>query len=304
MILSITLRFLTLQTIPVCKPLSLPTRNWPELSGMLALPAGKRPKYKPTAQTRYYTGLKNVEPNVQPQHRNKFQEKKPTNHRPSQGSQAGNKSKPDTNGKSNNRPQKYCEIHGKCNHTTAQCEVIQKLQTEYQSRPSNKNNSKNNEQLKYNTRSNAKKENRKENNNLALTNHSDEASSINSENNHIEEVFQVEDKTNNDTSNEVSTEVQIQCCGSNVKHLLLGLLDTGATGIFVKREALKGIDHQVEQVNLKVKGRYSHSQLKEIAIFDIKLPNFCGSFRATVRAYIEESSIGRHDIVLGIRFIK
>jgi hypothetical protein len=55
---------------------------------------------------------------------------------------------------------------------------------------------------------------------------------------------------------------------------LLGLLDTVATGIFVKREALKGIDHQVEQVNLKVKGRYSHSQLKEIAIFDMKLPDF------------------------------
>jgi hypothetical protein len=45
------------------------------------------------AQTRYYTGLKNVEPNDQPQHRNKFQEKKPTNHRPKQGSQARNKSK-------------------------------------------------------------------------------------------------------------------------------------------------------------------------------------------------------------------
>jgi hypothetical protein len=53
-----------------------------------------------------------------------------------------------------------------------------------------------------------------------------------------------------------------------------------------------------------VKGRYSQSQLKEIAIFDIKLPDFCGSRRATIRAYIEENSIGRHDIVLGIQFIK
>jgi hypothetical protein len=67
---------------------------------------------------------------------------------------------------------------------------------------------------------------------------------------------------------------------------LLGLLDTGATGIFVKRKALKGIDHQVEQVNLEVKGRYPQSQLKEIAIFDIKLPDFCGSRSATVRACI------------------
>ncbi len=46
-----------------------------------------------------------------------------------------------------------------------------------------------------------KKQHRKENINLALENHSDEASSINSKNNHIEEVFK------NDASNEVSTEV-------------------------------------------------------------------------------------------------
>ena len=91
----------------------------------------------------------------------------------------------------------------------------------------------------------------------------------NSENNQIEEVFQIENKNKNDASNEVSTEVRIQCFGNNVKHLLLGLLDTGATGIFVKRNALKGINHQVEQVNIKVKGRYSQSQLKEIAVFDI-----------------------------------
>jgi hypothetical protein len=92
------------------------------------------------AQTRFYTGLTNVEPNEQPQHCNKFQEKKSSNHCPSQGCQARNKSKPDTNEKSNNRLQKYCEIHRKCNHTTAQCEVIQKHQTKYQRRPSNKNN--------------------------------------------------------------------------------------------------------------------------------------------------------------------
>jgi hypothetical protein len=85
---------------------------------------------------------------------------------------------------------------------------------------------------------------------------------------------------------------------------LLGLLDTGATGIFVKREAFKGIVHQVEQVNFKVKGRFSHPQLKEIAIFDMILPDFCGSHHVTIRAYIEENSIGRYDIVLGIRFIK
>jgi len=76
--------------------------------------------------------------------------------------------------------------------------VIQKLQTKYQS--CNKNNTKNDEQLKYNTCLQAKKQNCKENNNLALKNHSNEAPSINSENNHIEEIFQVKGKTNNDTS--------------------------------------------------------------------------------------------------------
>lgn len=94
------------------------------------------------------------------------------------------------------------------------------------------------------------------------------------------------------------------CCGNNVKHLLLGLLDTGDTGIFVKRKSLKGIDHQVEKVNLRVKGRYSQTQLKEIAIFDIKLPDLCGGHQATVCVYLEENSIGYHDIVLKIQFIK
>jgi hypothetical protein len=41
-----------------------------------------------------------------------------------------------------------------------------------------------------------------------------------------------------------------------------------------------------------------------LLFFDIKLQDFCGSHRSTVRPYIEESSIGRHNIVLGIQFIK
>jgi hypothetical protein len=78
-----------------------------------------------------------------------------------------------------------------------------------------------------------------ENNNLALKNHSDGISSINSENNRIEVVFQIENKSANDVFNVVSTEVQVQCFGNNVKHLLLELLDTGATGIFIKRSTKK-----------------------------------------------------------------
>jgi hypothetical protein len=36
----------------------------------------------------------------------------------------------------------------------------------------------------------------------------------------------------------------------------------------------------------------------------IKLPDFCRSCHITVRAYVENNSIGRHDIVLGTCFIK
>jgi hypothetical protein len=43
-----------------------------------------------------------------------------------------------------------------------------------------------------------------------------------------------------------------------VKHLLLGLLEEGAKGIFIKREALNKIVRQVKQVNLKVKAVISN----------------------------------------------
>ena len=102
----------------------------------------------------------------------------------------------------------------------------------------------------------------------------------------------------------MSTEIRIQSLGNNVKHLMLGLLDTGATGTFIKRNALNNIEHQVRKVNIKVKGRYASSHLKEVATFDIKLPDFCNSCSISIRAYIEEDAVGRHDIVLGLHFIQ
>ena len=86
--------------------------------------------------------------------------------------------------------------------------------------------------------------------------------------------------------------------------MLLGLLDTGATGIFVKRAALKNIEHEIKNINIQVKGRYALSHLKEIALFDIKLPDFYNSRTVSIRAYVEEEAVGRHDIILGIRFIQ
>ena len=85
---------------------------------------------------------------------------------------------------------------------------------------------------------------------------------------------------------------------------MLGLLDTGATSIFIKRSALKNVTCDISPANIKVKGRYSTSQIKEIASFKIKLPDFCGSRSVIIKAYVEDTSIGRHDIVLGIRYIQ
>jgi hypothetical protein len=115
------------------------------------------------AQTRYYTGLKSVEPNDSTSlHRNKMRETKTSNQRKSEN--LNNKPK---NDKNSSRNQKYCEIHGKCNHSTAQCEAIQKQQSEYQGRINNKKiTEKNADRPKYNTHSNTKKQNQEENNNL------------------------------------------------------------------------------------------------------------------------------------------
>jgi hypothetical protein len=76
-----------------------------------------------------------------------------------------------------------------------------------------------------------KKKDCEEKNNLS-TRVSDEASSSSSETNQIEENFQIQDIKINPKDN-ISTEVRIQCFSKNVQHLLLGLLDTGATGIFI-----------------------------------------------------------------------
>ena len=72
------------------------------------------------------------------------------------------------NKKNEPRLQKYCEIHGKCNHSTAQCELIQKQRNEYKEKNNKNNKDKNaNERPRYNTRSNTQNnKKREENNNL------------------------------------------------------------------------------------------------------------------------------------------
>jgi hypothetical protein len=93
---------------------------------------------------------------------------------------------------------------------------------------------------------------------------------VESEINQIEEVFNIQDSSCK--SKEVSTEIRIQATkdsSNKYNELLLGLLDTGATGIFVKRTALNSIHHQIKPTNIRVKGRYAQSHINEIALLTL-----------------------------------
>ena len=104
------------------------------------------------------------------------------------------------------------------------------------------------------------------------------------------------------TENNLLSETRVELCRPENKVTVLGLLDSGATSEHIKRKALKNIPHKIEKVHVKVKGRYGSSTIKEVAIFDIKLIDFCKSKTVTVRANIDEDAIGRHDIILGTTF--
>jgi hypothetical protein len=86
------------------------------------------------AQTRFYTGLVNIEPNENAFHWNKIQETKTSHQR--KGKLSAHKIKPN---KPLNRNQKYCKIHGKFNHSSSQCDAIRKQHEEYKSISDNKN---------------------------------------------------------------------------------------------------------------------------------------------------------------------
>jgi hypothetical protein len=90
---------------------------------------------------------------------------------------------------------------------------------------------KNLDRPKYNTRSHTRK--KQEQNNSLTTNQTNDASDAELEINHIEEVFHLQDlDTKIDT---VCTEIRVSTTSSNSQQIYLsGLLDTGATGSFIK----------------------------------------------------------------------
>jgi hypothetical protein len=139
------------------------------------------------AQIRYYTGLKSVKHDGLASHQNKPNNAKVSNLRKNE----------DTNLKKNkpNGSQKYCDIHGKCNHTTAQCKVIKKHHEDYRTKNNENDKSsekKNSDQPKYNTCSNASK--LQEENKVISNQSSDNASDTNSKLNQIEDIFIIQNQ--------------------------------------------------------------------------------------------------------------
>lgn len=80
---------------------------------------------------------------------------------------------------------------------------------------------------------------------------------------------------------------------------VLGLLDTGASGVYIKREALKNINHTLESTPIRLQGCYKTTHCTQVATFTIKLPDFTSARELNVTAYVEDMAQGRHDIVLG-----
>jgi hypothetical protein len=103
-----------------------------------------------------------------------------------------------------------CEIHGKCNHTTAHNSKTPQQYYKHNSNNKNANKDKNSERPRFNTQFNTKK--KEENDNLSH-NPNNDSSDVESEIHQIEEVFNINDSNHN--SNGVSTEICVE--GEKVK---------------------------------------------------------------------------------------
>jgi hypothetical protein len=120
------------------------------------------------------------------------------------------------------------------------------------------------------------------------------------ENNYIEEVYAITNKPVVESEPITSTELKIK--GSNndqTSSLLLGLLDTGATGTYVAASALQKINHTIEPINVQVCGCYSSVTATKMATLKVQLPDFCNSKTITLHAYVDDAPVGVHDIILG-----
>ena len=65
---------------------------------------------------------------------------------------------------------------------------------------------------------------------------------------------------------------------------------------------MKNTRHIIQDINVEVTGRYFKRIIKQMAIFECKLVDFCSSRIVQVKAYIDEDAVGSHDVVSGKRF--
>ena len=72
----------------------------------------------------------------------------------------------------------------------------------------------------------------------------------------------------------------------NVKMNLNTLIDTGASKAYIKRNALPFIAHKIEKANIRVSGRYKSVNIREVAIFTIRLPTFSKHCFVKIRAAV------------------
>ncbi len=188
----------------------------------------------------------------------------------------------------------------------SQCTTIKNAKKDFhqkkKSKPKNTNNrntqNNNNKHTRFNDNNNIQHEAKStSNNNKKNSASSSDEESVNElDDSPFDSVYAI-NINNNDVS---STELRVQVTSPNKQpYYLLGLLDTGAGGAYIKRSALAHIDHTVEDAVVQLQGRYSTVQATQTAIFTIKLPCFTSAKEIKIRAFVEDGAQGRHDIILG-----
>jgi len=296
-----------------------------------------------TAQVQYYEKLRNIDERSSS---GRSGNNNNNNKSGGKGGRSNSNRKGGKHNSSNNNfdPNAPCPIHGG-SHTIGQCNVIKAERDKYKSSKNSKSNNRNrgggrnngsNRNQQYNTRS---QRNSEENNNTEASSNSTYDRRNNNNGSDSEDNFAIEEELNVLTENIVdeniktatqiidtlhqSSEADKQAPvpkGSDIRVLLtstkntgskkhlavLGLFDSGASSNFVPRSTLKHVNHTIEPVNVRVKGRYSSTTIKEKASFLVRLPDFASSKSIQVTALVEDNNnvVGRHDIIFGSTFLQ
>ena len=81
----------------------------------------------------------------------------------------------------------------------------------------------------------------------------------------------IAEEQSNDSNLSTETRVQVKISEGKKKKYLNGLFDSAATGVHIKRSAFKNIRYKALAANVKVRGRYSVSHIKQMVEFECNL---------------------------------